>query len=26
MDVFDGIRAWCSCGRSQFFKDLTTPF
>ena len=26
MDVFDGIRAAVLADRSQFFKDLTTPF
>jgi non-heme chloroperoxidase len=26
MDVFDGIRAGVLADRSQFFKDLTTPF
>jgi non-heme chloroperoxidase len=26
MDVFDGIRAGVLSDRSQFFKDLTTPF
>ncbi len=26
LDVFDGIRAGVSADRSQFFKDLTTPF
>jgi non-heme chloroperoxidase len=26
MEVFDGIRAGVSTDRSQFFKDLTTPF
>jgi non-heme chloroperoxidase len=26
MDVFDGIRASVLADRSQFFKDLTTPF
>src|SRR5467141_4110675 len=26
MDVFDGIRAGVRADRSQFFKDLTTPF
>ncbi len=26
MDVFDGIRAGVQADRSQFFKDLTTPF
>lgn len=26
IDVFDGIRAGVSADRSQFFKDLTTPF
>jgi len=26
MDVFDGIRAAVTADRSQFFKDLTTPF
>lgn len=26
MDVFDGIRAGVMADRSQFFKDLTTPF
>ena len=26
MEVFDGIRAGVSADRSQFFKDLTTPF
>ena len=26
MDVFDGIRAGVAADRSQFFKDLTTPF
>src|SRR5205823_5951927 len=26
MDVFDGIRAGVVADRSQFFKDLTTPF
>jgi non-heme chloroperoxidase len=26
MDVFDGIRAGVKADRSQFFKDLTTPF
>jgi non-heme chloroperoxidase len=26
IDVFDGIRAGVTADRSQFFKDLTTPF
>ena len=26
IDVFDGIRAGTAADRSQFFKDLTTPF
>jgi non-heme chloroperoxidase len=26
MDVFDGIRQAVAADRSQFFKDLTTPF
>lgn len=26
IDVFDGIRAGVAADRSQFFKDLTTPF
>ena len=26
LDVFDGIRAGVTADRSQFFKDLTTPF
>lgn len=26
MEVFDGIRAGVAADRSQFFKDLTTPF
>ena len=26
MDAFDGIRAGVLADRSQFFKDLTTPF
>ena len=26
MEVFDGIRAGVDADRSQFFKDLTTPF
>jgi non-heme chloroperoxidase len=26
LSVFDGIRAGVTADRSQFFKDLTTPF